>query len=878
MNRCSLFLFVCCVLLLLTGLSAANTVAAQELSIIPQVTGHWRSGGPFDATMTPIPVADVVASPDYAADATLFAATNQGVFRSSNGGRSWQAVLQPPPGALVRFNHVRISPAFAYDGTLFVAYENETDLHNGLYISRDRGMTWTEHADVGKVDALAVSPNYGDDETLFVGRQRWIYKSTDGGNTWTAYALASEGEGYTLFDLAVSPNYVMDQTIFASGFGPMLRSVDGGVTWQNVGGYGPSYEIALSPNYTTDKRIWAGYRSIEAPGDDTPESSVFRSIDRGATWQLTPAGLPGFYEPFPRHLAVSPDYDVDQTLFTALSGQFVAGTSHSLLRSFNGGDSWIDLGPAPGNPDVHALAVTSPATDGIVAHVATNTGVWHYQGGACIERIADGGFETPYAWKLPTTPRPATYSTAIVHSGVRSLHTGITQEADLFSYSSAGQQVTIPADAISANLTLWWYPISAEGSLPADVAAADAIMPDEASAMGDRHYVLLLDEAGVLLERLLWTRSDAATWQPLHFDLSSYAGQRVRVHLGTLNDGDGRKSAMYVDDVSLVICRAQTFNHYLPSIYQWQTLLLPEGQAKRIIGRPQSATVYAEVGIFLYRSEDAGIHWQISGTTQPTRILLGHTPGLLYAGDGWGCMSGGEPSPMYRSVDGGLLWHEVPAGWNLGVLALHSEKEWIYAAACGGVYRSEDAGATFTFQTGPPFGILEARLMAPADAAWRKLWVGGMSEGGAGTVLLSEDGGATWDYAMPLEPFIGWLVGLELDRADPTILYAPAYYGFWQSEDDGATWVERSTGLETIVGEPLDGGIEAFAQVPGDERRHLLGTEKGLYSRNGLDAAWTKINGTPFDDLRITDLLVLDAAPQRVFVTTEAGVFVYTLN
>ena len=40
-----------------------------------------------------------------------------------------------------------------------------------------------------------------------------------------------------------------------------------------------------------------------------------------------------------------------------------------LFRSLDGGSSWIDLGSAPGNPDVHALAVTSTAPDLSLIHI-----------------------------------------------------------------------------------------------------------------------------------------------------------------------------------------------------------------------------------------------------------------------------------------------------------------------------------------------------------------------------------------------------------------------------------------------------------------------------------------------------------------------------
>ena len=146
-----------------------------------------------------------------------------------------------------------------------------------------------------------------------------------------------------------------------------------------------------------------------------------------------------------------------------------------------------------------------------MAHVATSAGVWHY-GGLCEERLVNGGFEVDAAWRFPLTPNPAGYSTRVVRSGQRSGRSGIDQGSDVYSYSSASQTVTLPVGAASATLTLWWYPVSAEGSLetPGDAPApGTAALAWEAPLAGDRQYVLILDSSGSILRTLLWTRSNA---------------------------------------------------------------------------------------------------------------------------------------------------------------------------------------------------------------------------------------------------------------------------------------------------------------------------------------------------------------------------------
>jgi len=117
--------------------------------------------------------------------------------------------------------------------------------------------------------------------------------------------------------------------------------------------------------------------------------------------------------------------------------------------------------------------------------------------------------------------------------------------------------VTIPADTISATLRFWLYPMSEEvpanPAFPAHPLAAtiqDAVLSDDAQ------YVLILDESDQQIGTLIWQRRDDRAWTFHQFDLDHYAGQTIKLQFGVYNDGRDGVTAMYVDDVSLEICRA----------------------------------------------------------------------------------------------------------------------------------------------------------------------------------------------------------------------------------------------------------------------------------------------------------------------------------
>ena len=106
---------------------------------------------------------------------------------------------------------------------------------------------------------------------------------------------------------------------------------------------------------------------------------MLRSTDRGAIWSFATSGLPGHYEPFAVPVAASPRYAADRTLFTALNGRYVSGDRHSLYRAIDGGNYWVELGPAPDDPNVYDLEVAAPAAGGLETYLATELGVWRYE-------------------------------------------------------------------------------------------------------------------------------------------------------------------------------------------------------------------------------------------------------------------------------------------------------------------------------------------------------------------------------------------------------------------------------------------------------------------------------------------------------------------
>ncbi|HUW12113.1 MAG TPA: hypothetical protein VM537_20465, partial [Anaerolineae bacterium] len=391
---------------------------------------------------------------------------------------------------------------------------------------------------------------------------------------------------------------------------------------------------------------------------------------------------------------------------------------------------------------------------------------------------------------------------------------------------------------------------------------------------------------------LLWTLADTRTWQNLELDLSVYLGQTVLLHFETYNDGEDGVTAMYVDDASIQVCQEG-----LPTSTPTPTLIPPppedglvlDGQWMRnVVGHRESATLYGYSDLDLFRSDDAGSNWLPVGDSVGEFLMSPADPDVLYLGHGYPCLADGPDIPMFKSTDGGASWFELPAGLNLKVLAAHgSDPDRLYATGCDGPYLSTDGGTTWTLQTSPLWGVLEVKLIAPVEPAWETVYAAGVSEGGGGAILKSTDSGSTWQQVTPLSPSpeIWWITDLLVDPTGPlTVRFIDPHTPWWSS-DGGATWSWSWTGLQDVVYNPggppgQSYGLYDLELDAADHNQLYLGTIRGLYVSGDGGSNWYKVTGgTTWQDAALGKLLLLNAAPQTLYLVREGeqGVHLYDL-
>jgi hypothetical protein len=197
---------------------------------------------------------------------------------------------------------------------------------------------------------------------------------------------------------------------------------------------------------------------------------------------------------------------------------------------------WILLGPP--------VAVTvSPTLTTTPTAYPSQQPTGQPTGSSCPDILTNGDFETNANWSFGNSPVPGKYTGAQKKNGLRSVQLGIPAEsAQVESYSSMSQWVTIPPNASTLTLRWWQWGHSEEGQNP------------NPSTYEDRLDVILLSPGGDTLKVLHRVRHNDNGWQPLSLDLTEFIGQSFSVYFNLYNDGRGGRSLIYLDSVALEVC------------------------------------------------------------------------------------------------------------------------------------------------------------------------------------------------------------------------------------------------------------------------------------------------------------------------------------
>ena len=288
-----------------------------------------------------------------------------------------------------------------------------------------------------------------------------------------------------------------------------------------------------------------------------------------------------------------------------------------------------------------------------------------------------------------------------------------------------------------------------------------------------------------------------------------------------------------------------------------------EGQSVRALAiapsNPQILAAGTIAGVF--RSPDGGQSWARITPTDDADLRNFESvafdpqdPNAMYVGTwhlGW------------KTADGGQTWAPMHAGMidDSDVMTLTIDRwkpQVVYATACTGIYRSEDAAGRWSKIKGIPSSSRRTRAFAQSPDDQSRLYAG-TTEG----VWSSEDGSATWRLITQKNLVVNEVLALP----GGLVLLGTEGAGVVRSTDAGHTWLASNEGFsERFVSKVAFDrvGRRVLAGIWGD-RNH-----GGVFVSSGPRGPWTRL-GTGLEGREVLSLALLGRQP---LAGTDDGLFV----
>jgi photosystem II stability/assembly factor-like uncharacterized protein len=259
---------------------------------------HWRLVGPFRGGRV-LAVTGVPGQPSH----FYFGSVGGGVWETHDTGRTWQPIFDNEPvGSIGAIAVAPSDPRVIYVGSGEADMRSDIAYGNGMYKSTDGGKTWSHIglADTYQIGKILVDPH--DPNTVYVAAlghaygpnpERGVFRSRDGGQTWQKVLYKNDDTG--AIDLAMDPRD--PRVIYASLWqtrrppwnvyppsnGPgtgVYKSVDGGDSWMQIKGHGFPAEGLGHVGLAVSL---SNPDTVYALADAT-QGGLYRSDDAGINW------------------------------------------------------------------------------------------------------------------------------------------------------------------------------------------------------------------------------------------------------------------------------------------------------------------------------------------------------------------------------------------------------------------------------------------------------------------------------------------------------------------------------------------------------------------------------------------------------------------
>ena len=307
------------VALLATTSSLSAQSGSDRLSMEAIRGLEFRSIGP---SLTTGRVSDLEVDPNNS-NVWYLTVGSSGLWKTVNRGNTWTAIFDEYPS--YSLGTVIVDPRdsdVVWLGTGENTHNRSTSYGDGVYKSADAGTTWTKVglADSQKIQKILIDPR--DSDVVYVaaagplwnpGGDRGLYKTTDGGATWSRALHVSEDTGIT--DAVFHPED--PDVIYAAAYQRRRRNA------MTIGG--------------------------------GPEAGVFKTTNAGATWERIEDGLPQVDK---GRIALGVDFRSPERVYAMIVAQ---GDNGGFFMSENAGESWTKMSDySGGDPQYYGEIFVDP--------------------------------------------------------------------------------------------------------------------------------------------------------------------------------------------------------------------------------------------------------------------------------------------------------------------------------------------------------------------------------------------------------------------------------------------------------------------------------------------------------------------------------------
>ena len=295
MKRAILFTLIGLLSLTLVNSKAFTQSADQVKELFSRL--KWRELGPAVPGGRTVDIEAVKSKPWI-----IYAAVGpSGVWKSTNDGTTWQPVFYKEN--TVSVGDIAIAPShpdIIWVGTGEATCRNSVTIGDGVYKSTNGGKSWQHMGltETRHISRIVINP--GDPNIVYVAalghlwgpnKERGVYKTTDGGKTWEKILYIDENTG--IADLVMDPadsltlyaaayQFRRQPYYFSSG-GPgsaIYKTTDGGRTWKKLTKDLPQGILGRIGLAVSRSKPNVVYALIEHK-----DGGLWRSEDKGESWQ-----------------------------------------------------------------------------------------------------------------------------------------------------------------------------------------------------------------------------------------------------------------------------------------------------------------------------------------------------------------------------------------------------------------------------------------------------------------------------------------------------------------------------------------------------------------------------------------------------------------